>query len=103
MLAYKKVIKNSIAEVSESEALILIALDTMTKKGIHRTGNSLFKFMSKYKRTPHRKKMFATLRKLKQQNSIRVIGSKRANNIYLTFDGEARLQDLERDLKNVKG
>lgn len=87
---------------TEVETNILIAIYLMNIKCERCTCNILFKYLSKYHRTPYRKTLLFTIRKFKQDGMIRIIGKGAGIKIHLTIDGNLYLMRLEEKIRGVK-
>jgi hypothetical protein len=66
------------------------------------TGNTLLDYLSAIHRTPYKKTLLATLRRLKMDGMIRVVGKGTGSKIVLTLEGDLYLIRLEERLRKIR-
>lgn len=89
-------------QYSEVETNVLIGIFLMNE-GLERCScNTLFEYLAKVRRTPYKKKLLATIRKLKSDGMVRILRKGPGTNMLLTTDGKLYLIDLEEKLRQIK-
>lgn len=99
---FRSVLNKQYHKYTEVETNIMIGIYLMNKKGEKCSGNTLFVYLSKIHRTPSKKGLLATIRKLNAQEMLRITSKGAGLKIHLRLDGINYLKELEGSLRKVR-
>lgn len=99
---FRSILQKKDNHYTEVETNIMIAIYLMSKKLERCSGNTLFVYLSKIYRTPSKKKLLATIRKLKEKEMIEVTSKGAGLKIHLRIKGVNYLMELEDNLRRVR-
>lgn len=99
---FRSVLNKQYNPYTEVETNIMIAIYSMGKKLERYSGNTLFVYLSKIYRTPSKKNLLATIRKLKKKEMIEVTSKGAGLKIHLRIKGVNYLMELENNFRRVR-
>jgi hypothetical protein len=102
LFLYRAILKKQFENYSEVETNVIIAIYLMNKQFKRCTGNTLLDYLSAIHRTPYKQRLLGTLRRLKMDAMIRVVGKGAKSKIVLTLEGDLYLIRLEESLRKIR-
>ena len=99
---FRSILNKQYGNYTEVEINIITAIYLMNEKNLRCSGNTLFTYLSAIHRTPSKKSLLFTIRKLKEREMIRVIGKGAGLKINLSLQGKIYLMDLEGKLRRIR-
>ena len=98
---FRYVLSKQFDHYTEVETNVLMGIFAMEEKCERCSCNTLLEYLSKMHRTPYKKTLLLTIRKLKENGMIRSINKGPATKIHTTLKGLLHLMELEKKLKGI--
>lgn len=102
LFLFRVILTKQFENYSEVETNVLIAIYLMNKQFKRCTGNTLLDYLSAIHRTPYKKRLLGTIRRLKTDGMIRLVGKGASSKIVLTLEGDLYLIRLEERMRKIR-